>query len=290
VKSYSRTSPPIGLLTIAIGFLLLVTLLIVFSRQLVENVSDLTAPAGTIAVVAVIALPLFLLGLIIFQTVRLLRDRARRGPGALLKSRFILFITTLVLLATVPLELISFNFIDLASKFWLTAGIQESIDGATGMALDYYRATVDNLQSFTQSSLLTSFLAGTRRNAAAGWRSITQANAFVHFIQVFDDGGAEIAFFVSDEHADASADVRLASLQELRRQRDIARIDRRSLSFIRARLAKSVEGRAYNVAVGTLLSPGFSQTSNRLSSAGRCACGRGLQCRHLPLSRYCTRY
>jgi two-component system, NtrC family, nitrogen regulation sensor histidine kinase NtrY len=267
VRSYARTSSPIGLLTLSMGFLLLVALLVVFSRQLVQNISDLTVPAMVIAVFAVLVLPLILLGFIIYQTVRLLGDRARRRPGSLLKGRFILFITALVLLATIPLELVSFNFIDLASSFWLSAGIEESIGGATRLALDYYDTTVKNLETFTGSGLFGSFLAAVRRNPAAEWRTIIEANASIDFIQVFDGGGVEVAFLVADPHTGARADLRVASLEELRRQPALGRVDRRSLSFIRARVARSVGGVAYEAAVGTVLSPGFSQGSSRLSAA-----------------------
>ena len=265
MKSYARSTPPVGLLTIGASFLILVSLLIVFSRELFSNISELTLSAGVIAIVAALALPAFLLGMIVWQAVRLLRDRARRRPGSLLKSRFILFITALVLLATLPLEVISYNFIDLASSFWLSAGIEESIGGATRLALDYYDTTVENLQSFTGSSLLGSFLAARGRGMEEQWLAISSANSSIDFIQVFDERGAELSFVVSDPAL--RREVRLASLDELRRQPELAKTVRPSLSFIRARITRSVDGRQYTVAVGTLLSPGFAQTSNRLSAA-----------------------
>lgn len=267
MRSYARTSSPVGLLTISVGFLLLVTLLVVFSRQLVQNISELTVPASAIAVVAVLALPLIFLGFIVYRTARLLRDRALRRPGSRLKGRFILFITTLVLLATVPLELVSFNFIDLASDFWLSAGIEESIDGAMRLALDYNRAIQHNLESFTDSDVLDSLLATLSRNPAAQWRAIAESNSLIDFVQVFDEKGTEIAFFVSEAHADTRSELRVASLQELRRLPEIGRFDRRSMSFIRARVTREVEGKPCEVAVGTVLSAGFTQTSSRLSAA-----------------------
>ncbi len=267
MRSYARSSSPIGLLTISVGFLLLVTLLVVFSRQLVQNISELTVPAGAIAIFAVVALPLIFLGFIVYRTLRLLRDRALRRPGSLLKSRFILFITTLVLLATIPLEIVSFNFIDLASSFWLSAGIEESIDGAMRLALDYNGAIQRNLESFTSSGALRALLSALPRNPAAEWRGISESNSFIDFLQVFDEKGTELAFFVSEAHADTRSELRVASLQELRRLPGIGRFDRRSMSFIRARVKREIEGRSYEVAVGTVLSAGFSQTSSRLSAA-----------------------
>jgi two-component system nitrogen regulation sensor histidine kinase NtrY len=267
LRSYARTSSSIGLLSISVGFLLLVSLLIVFSRQLVQNLANLTIPAGVTAVIAVIALPVLLLGVIIYQTVRLLRDRARRRPGSLLKGRFIVFITALVLLATVPLEVISYNFIDLASSFWLTAGIEESIEGTTRLALDYNDAMKRNLETFTKSGLLTSFLKAARHNPTAEWRAITEANTLIHFIQVFDASGTEVAFRVADDYAASAADLRFSSLAELRRQPEIARGERQSLTLMRAAITRPVGDATYYIAVGTVLSPGVKNTSTRLNAA-----------------------
>lgn len=265
MRSYTRTSPPIGLLAIFSGFLVLVTLLIVFSRELFRGVQELVSPpASVIAIVAVLVLALILVGLIVLQAIRLLRDRARRRPGAFLKTRFILFITTLVLAATAPLEIVSFNFIDIASSFWLGEGIEESIQSATNLAFDYRDTTVRNLETFAGSGLMTTYLS--RGASASEWRAVAEASPFVDLIQVFDGSGREISFRSSDE--DLATEFRLSTLDELKGRPPRETVDRRSgKSLIRHWFTRTLGTTVYHVAVGTLLSPGFTQTSGRLGNA-----------------------
>ncbi len=268
MKTYgSRTSTLVGLGSMVAVFLVLLLLLIVFSRQLLTHLPELNRPAELIAAITFVALPAILLALIVYQAVRLIRDRARRKPGALLKTRLMLFFATLVILATVPQGLLSVNFIDLANNFWLDAGIEESIDGATRLALDYYRQTNKNLERFSTSGLLANLLESTPRGAEEQWVAITEANPQIHFVQVFDDSGREILFFFSGDEG-VEKEVRVSGVEDIRSAPEgIRKIDRVSSSFIRNHITRTVQRRTYYVSVGTVLSPWFADTSTKLSQA-----------------------
>ena len=91
-----------GLIVLTILFLLLIGIIVAFSRTFITTVAGADPTASTAALVVAVVLPLLLMGVTIFQFVRLFRQRALRMPGAGLRLRLLLFFLLLLIVRGLP--------------------------------------------------------------------------------------------------------------------------------------------------------------------------------------------
>jgi nitrogen fixation/metabolism regulation signal transduction histidine kinase len=205
-----------------------------------------------------VVFPLALLGVIVFQLVRLARERAARRPGARLKGRLLLFFGFVALLSAVPQALLSISFISSTLSFWLRAGIGESLAAGLDLSLAYYHGLVENLARFNSSPLVPVILQDMGRNPERLWKNVQTANSQVHFIQVFQADGSELLFRGQREGRLREAPPAPGYLPKE---------DRSDVSLLRHAALHVVGGRTYTVVVGTALSQGFDQKAATLSGS-----------------------
>ena len=151
MRIFQSSTTSVGLLVLILIFNVLIALIVVFSQQILINLAGVDVQANLVAYVVAIAFPLTLLGLIIFQIVRLIRERATRKPGSRLKTRLIMFFMVIALLSSIPQALLSVNFVNSAINFWLEAKLGEALRGGLSISLEYYRGTVESLRAINQS-------------------------------------------------------------------------------------------------------------------------------------------
>ncbi len=190
----------VGLLTLVLLYLLLISLILLFSRQIVSELSDSGPLAGAGAALVTVVLPLVLLAAIVVNLVRLARDRARRRAGARLKTRLLLFFVFVALLAMVPQALLSTTFINSAIDFWVGARVGEALESSLTISLAYHTDKVRNLRVFASSPVLARMLEGVEADPEQAWRAVTGANPEIGVMQVFDSSGREL-FFRGDSKA-----------------------------------------------------------------------------------------
>ena len=255
----SKTS--ISLLILILIFVLLITLIVVFSQQILVNLANLDLQANLVIYLVAIALPLILLGVTVYQLVRLIRERGARRPGSRFKTRLVLFFIFVALLASVPQALLSTNFINSAINFWREAQIGEALRGGLSISLDYYQGMVGNLRSFNQSPLMSVVLRDLERNPERLWKNVQSINAQIEFIQVFDSSGRQVLFRGNPEG-------RLSSLPVFDTATgDLPKEDRERISILRNLGLHQVEGESYFVVVGKVLAQGFDEQARRLTES-----------------------
>jgi nitrogen fixation/metabolism regulation signal transduction histidine kinase len=258
VRSFRHGTTATGLLVLLLIFLVLFALVVVFFQQILVSLADPGRQPNLVLYIVVIAFPLVLLAFIIFQLVRLGRERARRQPGARLKSRLLLFFVFVALLSVVPQALLSISFINSTISFWLKAGIGEALRGGLSLSLDYYHGLVENLGRFNSSPLVPHILADLGRNPERLWKNVQTANSRLSFIQVFDADGREVLF-----RGDREGRLLVAPLEP----GYLPKEDRGRVSVLRHAAAHSAGGRGYTVVVGTILAEGFDQKAAALSGS-----------------------
>ena len=220
-----------------------------------------TLQANIVAYVVAIAFPLILLGLIVYQIVRLIRERATRRPGSLLKTRLIMFFIVIALLSSIPQALLSVNFVNSAINFWLEAHLGEALRGGLSISLEYYRGTVESLRGFNQSPLLAFVLEDLNRNPERLWKNVRTVNREVQFIQVFSADGSEVLFRGEPRG-------RLRSLGVFDEQTgDLPKEDREDASILRNAAEVELEGTRYTVVVGRLMPEDFDSKARRLTES-----------------------
>jgi two-component system nitrogen regulation sensor histidine kinase NtrY len=261
VRFQHSSTGPGGLWALILIFILLISLIVVFSQQILAGLGNPDSLGNIILFLAAIILPLILLGIIIYQITRLIQERRENRPGSLLKTKLLIFFALIALLSSIPQALLSVSFINSTISFWTEAGLGTALRGGVGISLDYYQGVVGSLESFSESSTLSTLLRDLGRNNDRLWRNVQAANSNVHFIQVFDERGEEILFKGNPE----------ARLQDYGRLADsegsLPKEDRADLSILRSVSRQSVSGASYRVVVGALLSEGFAGNARRLTEA-----------------------
>ncbi len=258
MRSFRQGTTATGLLVLLLIFLVLLALIVVFFQQILVGLAAAERQPNQVLYLVLILFPLALLGVIVYQLVRLARERAARRPGARLKGRLLLFFGFVALLSSVPQALLSISFINSTLSFWLKAGIGESLAAGLDLSLAYYHGLVENLARFNSSPLVPVILEDLGRNPERLWKNVQTANSQVHFIQVFADDGTEVLFRGQREgrlRAAPAADGYLP------------KEDRSDVSLLRHAARHVVGGRTYTVVVGTALSQGFDQKAATLSGS-----------------------
>jgi two-component system nitrogen regulation sensor histidine kinase NtrY len=261
LRVFHSSTTSVGLLVLVLIFILLIALIVVFSHQILINLAEVDVQANIVAYVVAIAFPLILLGLIVFQIVRLIRERATHKPGSRLKSRLIMFFVLIALLSSIPQALLSVNFVNSAINFWLEARIGEALRGGLSISLEYYRGTVESLRAFNRSSLMSFILEDLNRNPERLWKNVRTVNSDVQFIQVFDADGSELLF-----RGEPRGRLRSPGTFD-ERTGDLPKEDREDASILRNAALYELDGGRYTVVVGRLMPEGFDSKASSLTES-----------------------
>jgi two-component system nitrogen regulation sensor histidine kinase NtrY len=264
LRVFHSSTTSVGLLVLVLIFVLLIALIVVFSHQILINLAGVDVQANIVVYVVAIAFPLILLGLIVFQIVRLIRERATHKSGSRLKTRLLMFFVLIALLSSIPQALLSVSFVNSAINFWLEARIGEALRGGLSISLEYYRSTVEDLRAFNQSSLMSFILEDLDRNPERLWKNVRTVNSDVQFIQIFDADGSEVLFRGEPQG-------RLRSLRSLgtfdERTGDLPKEDREDASILRNATVYELDGRQHTVVVGRLMPEGFDSKASSLTES-----------------------
>ncbi len=268
----AAAATPVALLVLVLIFAVFITLIIVFSQQLIYNLSQVDFSAHFLIVLVAIAFPLILLGVIVFQITRLIRDRARRLPGARFKTRLLFFFGLIALFSSIPQAMLSITFINSTIDFWLAARIGEALKGGLEISLDYYQDKLETLSAFGRNSLLPYLLRDALQNPEAAWKNIQGVNARIDFIQVFDNSGRELLFQgkpegrIADLGLIQGTDGALASGGGIPGGM-LPKEDREGLSVMRYLTQSRISGQVVHVVSGIVLPPSFDANARRITES-----------------------
>jgi len=250
-----------GLLILVLLFVILIGVIIAFSRTFITTVASAGPAASRIALFTAGALPLVLLGVTLFQIVRLLRQRALRHPGAGLKLRLTLFFILISILSGGPQALLAITFINTAMGTWFSSSIGDALRGATRMSIDFLQEKVHTLRAFSEGSLAEGLVRDFPLAPDRTWRVLQEVNAGIGALQLFGPDGREIAF---------RGDIR-ARLPELAAVRGASGIqpreDRGDLSVLRYVRPLTIAGAKDTVVVSSLLSGELPRNARRLTES-----------------------
>ncbi len=264
MKLTSHTTPSaVGLLILVLFYILLMGLILVFAGQLIANISEASPSANTMAVIAItFVLPAVLLGAIIYNIVKLVRERTHRRAGSKLKTRLLAFFALIALLSLVPQALLSITFINSAINFWFSTKVGDAMEGGLSLSLEYRISKVENLKRFSSSFLLPDFLVNIDEDPQKVWDSIQNANPEINLLQIFDSDGEEL-IFEGDEAGRVSDITSLGRLQS-----SLPTIEVRGDVTILRTIARSVVGgKTYAVIMGIVYPKKFDEFASIITEA-----------------------
>ncbi|TVR88239.1 MAG: HAMP domain-containing protein [Spirochaetaceae bacterium] len=180
------------LISLAILYLVLVSLVLVFSNQLLSDLSFTVPGVGSYVLIPALAFPLVLLSFIIVYLVRLFKERSSGHPGGSFKTRLLVFFVLIVILAAGPQGVLSINFISTAMQAWFSDRTGEALEGGLAIALEYYDDKVSSLERYASGGMLENVLTRFSEDPVDSWDLLRRSNHAVDAFQVFDEVGMPV--------------------------------------------------------------------------------------------------
>ncbi len=254
------TSSTAGILSVVFIYIILILLVLLFSNQILMDVTEEGRLSNSILIPIGILLPVVLLGIIVLNVVRLARDKRANKPGVRFKIRLILFFTFISLLSSIPQGILSISFLDTTLNSWFSARLGRALEGGVHIALTHYNERVESLEGFSSSRVFQTLMQDIEYRPERVWENIHSANRMVESFQVFRDG--EALFFFGDERGEIEG-----YRSALVREGAVIKDTTEDISALRVFQTVDVGGRGYQVVVSSFLPANFDLEAGNLTKS-----------------------
>ncbi|MBN1699234.1 MAG: HAMP domain-containing protein [Spirochaetales bacterium] len=256
------SSTPTGLFVLIIFYIFLISLILIFSQQIIGNIQNINPFANLLIIIIIIILPLLLLGAIIVNMVTLFRERAKKKPGSRFKLRLIIFFVFVALLSLIPQALLSISFINSSINFWFSVKIIDVLDGGLQVALNYYSDKYENLKVFHKSPMLPSLLSDIETKPAQVCERLQSVNPEIDFIQCFDQNGNEIVFWGEQENGKFNDFAEIQGKNGMLPKKETG-----DLSILRSVSEVKLSNKTFYLVLGIILTEEFNAYASRITSS-----------------------
>lgn len=249
-----------GLISIVSIYILLIILILIFSDKVLMGV----ASGGSLFVLKYIpfalVLPIFLIVTIIFNIIKLIRQRGKKLPGASFKSKLIIFFTFITILSSIPQGILAVNFINTVTKSWFSSGVEDALRGGLDIAIEYNRSSMENISAFRDSFVFENIILNSDSSPEGMWRNITGAFPPISSFAIYDSEGKEKLFRGEET---GSSSLNLLNLDN----GVVTRSKEGNRSIIRTRKDFLLSGNAISAVLTILLPENFDQNALELTNA-----------------------
>jgi nitrogen fixation/metabolism regulation signal transduction histidine kinase len=252
-----------GLISLVIVYVIIIILVLVLASQVVSDIPRARELPVTFIVILAILFSLVLIGIIVVNVIRLIREKAAGRPGVNFKFRLFMFFFLIVILSSVPQAFLSINFINSAMHAWFGTRVGEALRGGLSIAIETYNDSIRNLEEFTEGRLFGSVLADLDRNPQRSWENVKSLNPEIDSMQVFNTGFEEL--FYAGRVEDGT---RLTRSQATESQEGLVIKDAtEESSFLRIRKTVELSQGTYYVILSSILPKGFDESAGRLTDS-----------------------
>lgn len=249
-----------GLISLVLIYILLIILILFFSTQVLKDISRASSVSNTIVIPAALILPLFILGTLVVNIVRLVRERRSGQPGIRFKVRLMLFFTFIAILSSIPQGMLSISFINTTMNSWFSTPTRGALQGGVDIALELINERLAGLSSLGQSSVLATVLRNIDHPDRV-WNDIHSMNSTISAIQVFDANGKQL-FFKGNPVSEMKSPIPVN-----REDGMLPKDSNRNISILRYLKNFRVGGERYSIVLSTMLPPGFDQKAQALTAS-----------------------
>ena len=183
-----------GIVSIILIYITLMVLILVFAQQILGEITRGTPLTRFVFIPLAIILPLFLILIVAYNILRLIRQRRKGLPGSRFKVKLVIFFTFISILASVPQGILSISFIRTTMNSWFSSEIYTALQGGLDIAMDYNRSTINNLSEFSRSELLPDLVQTHIDTPATLWATLQSAYPPIDALQLFDSEGTPLYF------------------------------------------------------------------------------------------------
>jgi nitrogen fixation/metabolism regulation signal transduction histidine kinase len=177
------------LLSLILLYIFLIVLILVFSSQILTDLSRDRTITGPLVLGLAVLFSLILLGTILVNLFKLFRETAAGKAGSRFKFRLVLFFLAIILLSSVPQGLLSINFINTSMQSWFSNRIAEALRGGLTVAMEYYNDKVNILQNLTRNRFIVSVLENADREGSQVWETVRLVSAEIDCFQAISPEG-----------------------------------------------------------------------------------------------------
>lgn len=262
---YSGRSSSIILLVLVIFYMLLIGIIILFFQQIILTISRSNPFTNIMIFTIIIILPIILLIAIIYNVIKLLKERTSKKSGARFKTRLILFFIFIALLSAIPQTTLSIIFINSVLNSEVVIRMSDVVNNALSIALDYYNSKSMNLEKFGKSDLLPYLLRETPTSPEKVWQTLRDVNPEIQFLQVFNSNGEEYYFTAENQDAEQGRWENFSDISD--KLGKLPKDERGDITILRYLYKLTLGRRTYFVLFGLVLPKGFDQKTTQLSAA-----------------------
>lgn len=187
----------LNIISLLVVYLTVMVLILVFADRFLRNPIPDDSDNNFLIIFGV-ALPAFLLGLLVVNVVRLTREWRLKNPGSPYKIKITLFFSFIAAICSITQGFFSFMFINSVLRSVYSTEFSDAIDGGVDLALRYYRETADSLDSLAKSSYLADLAENWRSAPDDLWLRLQDYNALLDSFQIFYENGDK-AVFLGDQ-------------------------------------------------------------------------------------------
>lgn len=250
-----------SLISVTLLYILLIVLVLLFLHQMLRDVSEGRDISGIVIIPLAVVLPIFLIGSIVYNIVKLFKERKRGHPGVRYKIRLILFFSFIATISAVPQGILSLRFIDTTLNAWFSPRLGEALEGGLTIALDYHSIQIENLKSLNSSPLLSVVLQNIEGRQSRILQHLQSIDNSIRSIQVFDTEGEEVLFDGDQDGKIPFTDVREAGVGLLPKETS------EDLTILRSVAMHQGENGRYMVVISKFLPEDLDQKARSLTSA-----------------------
>jgi len=257
--SYKNTkSAYAGLISIVSIYILLIILVIFFANKVLLGISSNESFSSLTFIPLALVLPIFLIATIIYNIIKLLRQKRKKKSGSNLKARLLIFFTFITILSSIPQGILAVNFINTAMKSWFSSGTEEALKGGLDIALEYNRSSMENIAIFRDSFIFENIILNTDFSPERIWRNIKGAFPAISSISLFDSNGVEILFRSKENEPEIGNSLNLENGV-------VTRSKEENRSIIRTRKDFIQNGKEIYVVLAIILPKNFDQNARNLT-------------------------
>jgi two-component system, NtrC family, nitrogen regulation sensor histidine kinase NtrY len=261
MSSYRNTkSAYAGLVSIVAIYILLIILVLIFANEvLLEFTAGDSFPSLTYIPLAMV-LPIFLIATIIYNILKLFKQKRKKQPGSYFKIKLLIFFTFITILSSIPQGILAINFINTSMKSWFSSEIENALKGGLDIAIEFNRSSTENLAVFRDSFVFENIILNPESTPDRTWKNVSTAFPSISSLAVFDSKGNEIFLRSKGTKPDSS------NLWNLENEK-VIRFKEGNISILRTRKDFILHDKTIHAVLTILLPEGFDQNARDITNA-----------------------
>ena len=249
-----------GLISVLLVYVFIITLILFFAGQIFSDLSTEEIPSRIFIVPFAVLLPAFLLGNIILNIIKIIKEKREKKAGVYFKIKLILFFSFISLISAVPQAIITMSFLNTAVNSWLDQNHSGSLKGGIEIALSFYRERVDNLEAAVSSNYFNYSSRYISSSPEKMFNELKRGFPYISTFQLLENG--KTVYFSGDEKSAVPDEEILSGEKGL-----LTRVTAGSRSLVRIQKEISKNGRNYIIIAGSYLPEDFDRKAEKLTGS-----------------------